>query len=83
VALLFGGLQGLQTVAIIAGAPFALIMIGMVYSLFKSLREERVPSAGPYPGAAPEPDRAMSRPSGVPTPQQMSAEDRGKPNDKP
>ena len=76
VALLFGGLEGLQTVAIIAGAPLALVMIGMVYSLFKSLREERVPLAGPYPGAAPEPDRAMSRPSGVPTPQQMSAENR-------
>ncbi|CAA9463138.1 MAG: Glycine betaine transporter OpuD [uncultured Rubrobacteraceae bacterium] len=75
VALLFGGLEGLQTVAIIAGAPFALVMIGMVYSLFKSLREEGMPSAGPYPGA-PEPGRAISRPSGVPTPQQMSAEDR-------
>ena len=82
VALLFGGLEGLQTVAIIAGAPFALVMIGMVYSLFKSLREERVPLAGPYPGAAPEPDRAMSRPSGVPTPQQMSAEDRREPGRK-
>jgi choline-glycine betaine transporter len=83
VALLFGGLEGLQTVAIIAGAPFALVMIGMVYSLFKSLREERVPSAGPYPGVAPEPERAMSRPSGVPTPQQMSAEDRREPGNKP
>ena len=86
VALLFGGLEGLQTVAIIAGAPFALVMIGMVYSLFKSLREERVPSAGPYPGpypgVAPEPGRAMSRPSGVPTPQQMSAEDSGEPGHK-
>ena len=83
VALLFGGLEGLQTVAIIAGAPFALVMIGMVYSLFKSLREERVPSAGPYPDAAPEPGRAMSRPSGVPTPQQMSAEDRREPGNRP
>jgi choline-glycine betaine transporter len=82
VALLFGGLEGLQTVAIIAGAPFALIMIGMVYSLFKSLREERVPVAGPYPGAAPEPDRAISRPSGVPTPQQMAAEDRTEPGNR-
>ena len=82
VALLFGGLEGLQTVAIIAGAPFALVMIGMVYSLFKSLREERVPSPGPYPGAAPELDRATSRPSGAPTPQQMSAEDRREPGNK-
>jgi choline-glycine betaine transporter len=82
VALLFGGLEGLQTVAIIAGAPFALVMIGMVYSLFKSLREERVPLAGPYPGAAPEPDRARSRPSGVPTPQQMSVEDHREPGHK-
>ena len=83
VALLFGGLQGLQTVAIIAGAPFALVMIGMVYSLLKSLREEGVPSTGPYPGAAPEPDRAMSRPSGAPTPQRMTAEGRGESGTKP
>jgi glycine betaine transporter len=64
VALLFGGLEGLQTVAILAGAPFALIMIGMVYSLFKALRKEKLPSAVLQPGVAPEPERAMSRPSG-------------------
>jgi hypothetical protein len=57
-------------------------MIGMVYSLFKSLREERVPSPGQYPGAVPELDRATSRPSGAPTPQQMSAEDRREPGNK-
>jgi choline-glycine betaine transporter len=79
VALLFGGLEGLQTVAVIAGAPFALVMIGMVYSLFKSLREETVPLAAPRPGVAPEPDRARSRPQGAPTPQQMSAENSGEP----
>ena len=81
VALLFGGLSGLQTVAIIAGAPFALVMIGMVYSLFKALREERVPSGAPRPSVAPDPDRARSRPQGAPTPQQMSAEKPREPGD--
>jgi glycine betaine transporter len=75
VALLFGGLSGLQTVAILAGAPFALIMIGMVYSLFKALREEELASAVPQPGDAPEPERAMSRPSGAQAPQAMSVEE--------
>jgi glycine betaine transporter len=79
VALLFGGLNGLQTVAILAGAPFALIMIGMVYSLFKALREEKLPSAVVQPGAAPEPGRAMSSPSGAPAPQRMSAKDPSEP----
>jgi glycine betaine transporter len=79
VALLFGGLEGLQTVAILAGAPFALIMIGMVYSLFKALREEKLPSAVLQPGVAPEPERAMSRPSGTPAPQRMSTTDPSEP----
>ena len=82
-ALLFGGLNGLQTVAILAGAPFALIMIGMVYSLFKALREEKLPSAMVQPGAAPEPGRAMSSPSGAPAPQRMSAKDPREPGSGP
>ena len=83
VALLFGGLNGLQTVAILAGGPFALIMIGMVYSLFKALREEKLPSAVVQPGAAPEPGRARSSPSGAPAPQRMSAKDPSKPGSGP
>ena len=79
VALLFGGLEGLQTVAILAGAPFALIMIGMVYSLFKALRAEEA-AAETIDLSGPEVDRAITRPRGAPTPQQVSAEsprDRG------
>src|SRR5215217_7699907 len=83
VALLFGGLNGLQTIAILAGAPFALIMIGMVYSLFKALREEKLLSAVVQPGAAPEPGRAMSSPSGAPAPQRMSAKDPREPGSGP
>src|SRR5215211_4400885 len=83
VALLFGGLNGLQTVAILAGAPFALIMSGIVYSLFKALREEKLPSAVVQPGAAPEPGRAMSSPSGAPAPQRMSAKDPREPGSGP
>ena len=64
-----------ETVAILAGAPFALIMIGMVYPLFKALREEKLPSAEVQPGVGPEPGRAMSSPSRPPAPQRMSAED--------
>ena len=83
VALLFGGLNGLQTVAILAGAPFALIMIGVVYSLFKALREEKLSSVVVQPGAAPEPGRAMSSPSGAPAPQRMSANDPREPGSGP
>ncbi len=35
-----GGLKGLQTGSILAAFPFALIMVVMVWSLFKSFREE-------------------------------------------
>jgi choline-glycine betaine transporter len=81
ICLLAGALQGsvdaaitaLQSVAIASAAPFVLILIGLCFSLFKSLRAERLPDRLPGP-AAPEPGRAMSRPSGVPNPQQMSAE---------
>src|SRR3712207_6326161 len=71
VALLFGGLEGLQTVAILAGAPFELVMIGMVYSLFKALRSEHTPAAAPGL-STPDVERAMSRPRGAPEPQQMN-----------
>jgi glycine betaine transporter len=81
ICLLAGAIQGsvdaaitaLQSVAIASAAPFVLILIGLCFSLFKSLRAERLPDRIPRP-SAPEPDRAMSRPSGAPNPQQMSAE---------
>ncbi len=74
ILLLAGGLDGLQTAAILSAAPFVLVMIGLCWSLIKALRTEQVP--GVIPGAeAPEPGRAMSRPSGVSAPQQMARED--------
>lgn len=44
-------------------------MIAMCYSLFKELRAERLPQTR----EAPEPERAATRPSGAPAPQQTSA----------
>ena len=40
VLLWSGGLKGLQTASIIAAFPFAIVMILMIVSLFKSFREE-------------------------------------------
>ena len=40
VLLLAGGLKALQTAAIASGFPFALLMIGMCFALFKELRNE-------------------------------------------
>ena len=81
ICLLAGAIQGsvdaallaLQSVAIASAAPFVLILIGLCFSLFKSLRAERLPDRLPGP-AAPEPGRAMSRPSGAPAPQRMAGE---------
>ncbi len=82
ICLLAGAIQGsvdaaitaLQSVAIASAAPFVLILIGLCFSLLKALRAERLPDTVPGPAAAPEPGRAMSRPSGAPNPQRMSAE---------
>ncbi len=70
-------LSGLQTAAILSAAPFVLVMIAMCYSLMKALRAETLPGIAPGP---PEPERAATRSSGAPAPQQTSAldpEDRG------
>src|SRR5215218_919341 len=71
ICLLSGGLEGLQQAAIISAAPFVLVMICMCYSLFKELRTEPLPERR----VAPEPERAATRPRGVPAPQQSSALD--------
>jgi glycine betaine transporter len=73
-ATLFGsatslGLGALQTAAILSAAPFVLIMIGLCFSIFKALRAERLPRE------APEPERAGTRPTGAPAPQQARAVD--------
>ncbi|QIN81858.1 BCCT family transporter [Rubrobacter tropicus] len=79
ICLLSGAIQGsvdaallaLQSVAIASAAPFVLILIGLCFSILKALRAERLPDGRP---AAPEPGRAMSRPSGAPAPQRMSGQ---------
>ena len=65
---LAGGLDGLQTAAIISAAPFVLVMIGLCWSIFKELRSERLP------GVAPE--RAAVRPRGTAALQHTSSLDR-------
>jgi glycine betaine transporter len=59
-------------VAIASAAPFVLILIGLCFSILKALREESVVVTEPT--APPEPGRVASRPTGAPTPQQMSVE---------
>ena len=73
ILLAIGGadsLSGLQIASVLAGGPFALILIGLCWSIMRALRAERVPDRL----SAPEPGRAMSRPSGATAPQRMSAE---------
>ncbi|GAA3153385.1 glycine betaine transporter OpuD [Blastococcus jejuensis] len=43
VLLVSGGLGGLQTAAIVAAFPFAVVLLVMLWSLVKGLREERRP----------------------------------------
>jgi glycine betaine transporter len=45
--LLAGGLETLQQAAIVAGAPFALVMIALCLSFYKALRQEELPAAVP------------------------------------
>lgn len=40
VLLMSGGLKGLQAASIVAGSPFAIAIIAMIWSLIKSLRRE-------------------------------------------
>lgn len=42
ILLISGGLEGLQTMAIITALPFAIILIIMCFSFMKSLKEEKV-----------------------------------------
>jgi choline-glycine betaine transporter len=53
VLLLAGGLGSLQQAAIIAAAPFTVVMVGLCISVFKALAEEAAPLIIPEP--APEP----------------------------
>src|ERR687898_3362757 len=62
VLLLAGGLESLQEAAIIVGAPFTLVLIGLAVSLYRSLRAE-VPVLEPRPVVTiPEAGAARPRP---------------------
>jgi glycine betaine transporter len=63
VLLLAGGLATLQQAAIVAGAPFALVMIGLAVSFVKALREEELPEARPATVTIPEPPAPRPAPS--------------------
>ena len=51
--LLAGGLSSLQQAAIIAAAPFTIVMVGLCVSVFKALAQEAAPLI--IPESAPEP----------------------------
>src|SRR3712207_2751374 len=82
ICLLAGGIQGsvdaarlaLQSVPKRTAEPCLLLRGGLCFSILKALRAEGVPGRSPDQPGAPEPGRAMSRPSGATAPQQMSAE---------
>ena len=60
ILLLAGGLSALQQAAIIAAAPFTLVMIGLCISVFKGLSEEAAPMI--HPELRPAPAEPPARP---------------------
>jgi choline-glycine betaine transporter len=60
--LVAGGLDTLQQAAIVAGAPFVFVMIGLAFSFFKSLRKEELPAAELTAATVTIPDPAAPRP---------------------
>jgi choline/carnitine/betaine transport len=63
VLLLSGGLTGLQQAAILAAAPFVLVMIGMVVGMFKEMRKEPVAVVIPAAPAVTSPPAALATPT--------------------
>jgi glycine betaine transporter len=59
--LVAGGLETLQQAAIVVGAPFALVMIGLCVSFFKALRQEQIPAPEPR-ATVTIPEPAVPRP---------------------
>jgi choline-glycine betaine transporter len=59
ILLVAGGLEALQQAAIIAAAPFMLVMIGLSIGLFKALGQEAAPLFIPEPAPAPSAPRAV------------------------
>ena len=63
VLLLAGGLDALQQAAIIAAAPFTLVMIGLCFSLFKALSEDFGPAVAERLGQRERPSPARPSPT--------------------
>ena len=63
VLLLSGGLDGLRRAALLAGVPFAIIMIFMCYALYKGFRADFREQQGRQEG-----EIAAEQPGGQPTP---------------
>ncbi len=59
ILLIAGGLEALQQPAIIAAAPFMLVMVGLLVGLFKALGQEVVPLFIPEPAPAQGTPRAV------------------------
>ena len=59
--LIAGGLTALQQAAIIAAAPFVLIMLGTCVGLFKEMRAETRGAVAVQPRPAAPPRRARRR----------------------
>jgi glycine betaine transporter len=62
ILLLANGLSALQQAAIIAAAPFTLVMIGLCISLFKGLGRDAAAAITPEPGARAAPRAQVIRP---------------------
>ena len=62
ILLLANGLSALQQAAIIAAAPFTLVMIGLCISLFKGLGREAATALAPEPDARAAPPAQVVRP---------------------
>jgi choline-glycine betaine transporter len=59
ILLVAGGLEALQQAAIIAAAPFMLVMVGLSVGLFKGLGQEVAPLFVPEPAPGPGTPRAV------------------------
>ena len=62
ILLLANGLSALQQAAIIAAAPFTLVMIGLCISLFKGLGSDVASTIAPEPSARAAPRAQVARP---------------------
>jgi choline/glycine/proline betaine transport protein len=48
-----GGLKALQTASLVTALPFSVVMVGMCYCLYRSLRQEKLPQPAPARASMP------------------------------